>query len=1639
MAKRVNTRFLIILTAVIGVMIAAVVTIQVVGVFRKDPAAQEADGDKLLNEGKPKEALEKYKYAVAGNPTKKDLLVKVGDAYNQMTAEDPQGLHHARAVWNQIVANDPRYELALERLLESYWQQMESSALEGELHHRVRETAQRLSDVRPADLAVAAKVHIVTLRPWLDGMSQVFKSEEVRQSREALQKLMSRDRGNAEIPYYVALANLKEAQDLRRSGHPDDEARADALTQQAGRVMDAAVTDQPENGAMQLRAYQVYSTLDQITRARAAADRRKAVQAGRTPPPAEEGDTPHGAKSRAALAAALEASKKIDEADPIYADIQMEAAEFARRDRRPDDAEKIYDGLVKTLPNDQNIRIRYAQLLTQSGVPAKREEAIKQLSADVNLSHLKGARGYIAAQLRARRLADLVDVRIEQARDPKLDDKSRQAIIAQANAEVEKLTGLLSSDSVPVLRLKGRLQQLAGDPIGSIQTFERAVSLMQGSTNKDFNLVNDLAQAYLFAGQTGSAKGLLQEVIDRHEWFVPARLQMAQVLIAENKLNDAKMHLDQAEKQLASMQGQADLKELPAWQAYYQRTALSLLSKARDPRLDEQFAQMAEGNRQERLTKATIAQVLKKYDEAVRLGSAQLAENPTDLQALDVVTNGHLAAGRKAEALAAVDKVIAAGGVSPEAAQRLKTARERILAEIELADATPEEIYARNKKLIEQEPESPDRAVKLASLEMRYRHFDAAESVLNKALASDPSNVAVLGKLYDLALRQEQWQKAQELCDKLVATKGDGADGLLYKFRLATARGDKDQAVRLGKQVVDARPEFDLGYVAYGQALQAADRHAEAVQQYKQARARKPLNFDALRGMVECFYAMSQPDDAKRLIEEARELFPENAHFKDLALRHELQYGDPQTVVAEREEIHRRQPEEKDNWLQLAGAYRTVARSKFEREPAKKAEVLAKARDLLQKGLQRWKEDHELTMALSAVLADAGEFEAGEKLLADYAAAPERAAQAEPLLALADYYVRANRMEKAEQASREGLKRAEAARDEALQRVAAAGADEDAADEARAAAAAHAKTAVNVRVRLAEFLSRFQRHDEALAELDAAKPGDGPGAAELSKAVFRQRLQVLIASGRRDVAERLLLEALANPAMASDTDLQMTLVAVNFDGGKYDEALERVNQLLKADPDNVKVRFFRGQILMKKPRPDLARAHDELLEVRKRDPNSIGARVLLAEVFRKQGNKNQAIRELQEGLRLQPTSRDLRLRLMDYWSDPSGPDWGEVRRLAREAREHLQLRDDPVWAHREAGVHVQRRDWPNAIAAIEDAMKLDPRDANLVREHQSILLLAGRHAEVLKRTEGVAEGKAPWWVYLNRGTARHALKDTPGAVAEFNTGLSAAGENSAAVEQIVKTMVATVGKQEALSQVLARSDKDPRWKLLAAALYSVNTPEQGGAPGEPPNWDKAVQMLDEVQAHFNDLSPAHKAQALRIAGPLYQTARPPQFDKAKKSYEQLLQLQPNDLFALNNLANLLVDDALVPQPQEARQYSQKAYDLVKRAQPFPAAIFDTHGWVLLHCGEVTEAIDILQKVVRQTKMPEAHYHLGEAYIRNRDYRRAQEELRLAAQTIPEVVGDGAMVSPDLEKKIQTALQKAAELERAARGGEADAR
>ena len=119
MARRVNTKFLTILTGV-------VLGLAVVGVgvkkflIRESPEKYMAAGNQLLNEKRYDEAAKNFAHAVALNPKDARLWIAYGDALNEMSAQDAENLIHARRAWESALGVDPQNKPALDRMM-SFW------------------------------------------------------------------------------------------------------------------------------------------------------------------------------------------------------------------------------------------------------------------------------------------------------------------------------------------------------------------------------------------------------------------------------------------------------------------------------------------------------------------------------------------------------------------------------------------------------------------------------------------------------------------------------------------------------------------------------------------------------------------------------------------------------------------------------------------------------------------------------------------------------------------------------------------------------------------------------------------------------------------------------------------------------------------------------------------------------------------------------------------------------------------------------------------------------------------------------------------------------------------------------------------------------------------------------------------------------------------------------------------------------------------------------------------------------------------------------------------------------------------------------------------------------------------------------
>jgi tetratricopeptide (TPR) repeat protein len=360
------------------------------------------------------------------------------------------------------------------------------------------------------------------------------------------------------------------------------------------------------------------------------------------------------------------------------------------------------------------------------------------------------------------------------------------------------------------------------------------------------------------------------------------------------------------------------------------------------------------------------------------------------------------------------------------------------------------------------------------------------------------------------------------------------------------------------------------------------------------------------------------------------------------------------------------------------------------------------------------------------------------------------------------------------------------------------------------------------------------------------------------------------------------------------------------------------------------------------------------------------------------------------------------------------PRWSDAERLLRQTRAMPQFAKDVDFMQQEATMWAGRGNSQKALDAMKQALQAAPNNPNLVRNYLNLLLQSKNYPQVLAETDQLLQGANGkiWWVYELRGQARARRGDRPAAMNEFLTALNLAVEarNDDVSLQLVRDIANEVGADEALKVVLPKI-QDIRWKLTAALLYH----NKGDT-------EQALKLADEAMAGVSGHSPADQASVYRTAGSIYITAKPdPRVSQAADAYKKLLVLSPDDLNALNNLAYLYSDLIVPRQPQTALEYSSKAFGLLTGRNQFDPLVYDTHGWVLVQSGQVAEGIEILQQVLLRQAIPEAHYHVAEAYLKKGYPEEAERHLNAVSDLLKANEEKKQPVDPTLRAKIDDAL------------------
>jgi cellulose synthase operon protein C len=169
------------------------------------------------------------------------------------------------------------------------------------------------------------------------------------------------------------------------------------------------------------------------------------------------------------------------------------------------------------------------------------------------------------------------------------------------------------------------------------------------------------------------------------------------------------------------------------------------------------------------------------------------------------------------------------------------------------------------------------------------------------------------------------------------------------------------------------------------------------------------------------------------------------------------------------------------------------------------------------------------------------------------------------------------------------------------------------------------------------------------------------------------------------------------------------------------------------------------------------------------------------------------------------------------------------------------------------------------------------------------------------------------------------------------------------------------------------------------------------------NFDEAIKVVRTGIQQQSDTIPLH----IILASALEQKG---DYESAISEYEFILDQQPGNMIAANNLASLLLDH----RSDQASLKKANAIAAILRKSEIPQ-FKDTFAWASYQQGNYRAAVSLTEEVTAALPDQAAiRYHLGMGYLATGQFNKASEQLKKALELSP---------STELAEEIRSALKK----------------
>jgi tetratricopeptide (TPR) repeat protein len=430
--------------------------------------------------------------------------------------------------------------------------------------------------------------------------------------------------------------------------------------------------------------------------------------------------------------------------------------------------------------------------------------------------------------------------------------------------------------------------------------------------------------------------------------------------------------------------------------------------------------------------------------------------------------------------------------------------------------------------------------------------------------------------------------------------------------------------------------------------------------------------------------------------------------------------------------------------------------------------------------------------------------------------------------------------------------------------------------------------------------------------------------------------------------------------------------------GKRADATQMVNTILKANQNDPVVRRVHASLLASSSASsDITNAISEFQSLIEENPGNADLSYRLGRIYLNKGDMDDARRSFERALAVR---RDF--LLPRYPLAQIALAQQNAQAAVRYSSEILTvLPNDPQAMLLHASGLVARGDNSLARQELMALLKQSPQDA----EAQVQLGLLDIKDKRFKEAVTVFQA------------LRQSHRDDPRALAGLAEA-NAAQNHPDEAYQMLTSGGAVASASPVLHQELARVALMDRKYDVAVREYSqlaTQNPksfELGIRLGEAYQLSGNLKLAIATFQNATQLAPGDAAGFLLLGDALWQANR---IQEADQAYHRALQLQPNSLSAMNNLAYFLADTGTGL--DEALRVAQRAVQNAPQQPGFK----DTLGWVYLKQNDTNSALQVFSNLVRQyPNDPLFRYHLGVAFYKIGEKAKAKAELITALSKRP---------------------------------------